>query len=91
MTKFLVITIILLLIVISILFLTMFISYKNFCKEIEIIKQDSLKKQNESNKKVSEVISNANKKKQKIHTDNADSDFANSLDILQNLTEGYCE
>ena len=56
--------------------------------KLEKQKNDFLKQWNEHQKKQEEILKNAQKTKENLHTGNNDSDFNNSLNILQNLAEG---
>lgn len=55
-------------------------------KKIEKQKKDFIKKQEKQNQKIEEVLNNANKKKNEIHSD-TNSSFDNSLSVLQEYAE----
>lgn len=80
MTKSIFIAIAVLGLVIVVLLFAMWLQRKILKSQVKKQKQKDIKTQNEQNKKVSEVLNNANKEKNNLHNDNA---FSVSLDILQ--------
>lgn len=80
MTKSIFIAIAVLGLVIVVLLFAMWVQRKILKSQVEKQKQKDIKTQNEQNKKVSEVLNNANEEKNNLHNDNA---FNVSLDILQ--------
>ena len=68
--------------------LVILIQRKLWKLKLEKQKNDFLKQWNEHQKKQEEILKNAQKTKENLHTGNNDSDFNNSLNILQNLAEG---
>lgn len=77
------------LILVSFVFILIFyiLMQKEFSqKKIEKQKKDFIKKQEKQNQKIEEVLNNANKKKNEIHSD-SNSSFDNSLNILQEYAE----
>lgn len=82
MTKSLFITIAILCLVIVVLIFAMWLQRKILKSQVEKQKQKDIQVQNEQNKKTSEVLSNANEKKQNLHSDDNNA-FNASLDILQ--------
>lgn len=80
MTKSIFIAIAVLGLVIVVLLFAMWLQRKILKSQVKKQKQKDIKTQNEQNKKVSEVLNNANEEKNNLHNDNA---FSVSLDILQ--------
>lgn len=79
----------LILILIGFVFILIFciLMQKEFSeKKIKKQKEDFKQKQKEQNQKIEEVLNNANKKKDGIHTSNNNA-FDNSLNVLQEYAE----
>lgn len=87
MTKFLLITIAVLFVLILILCITVAIQKKLYSKKIKNLKAETQEQISVENKKISEILSNAKNKKDTLHFDNVSS-FNSSLELLQNLTKG---
>lgn len=87
MTKFLLITIAVLFVLILILCITVAIQKKLYSKKINNLKAETQEQISVENKKISEILSNAKNKKDTLHSDNVSS-FNSSLELLQNLTKG---
>ena len=87
MTKFFLITIAVLFVLILILCITVAIQKKLYSKKIKNLKAETQEQISVENKKISEILSNAKNKKDTLHSDNVSS-FNSSLELLQNLTKG---
>lgn len=87
MTEFFLITILVLFCLIAILILIICVQSKVHKTKLKNLESEYKENQNEENKRVSEVLNNANNQKDSIHADNSTS-FNNSLNILQKYAKG---
>lgn len=88
MTKFLLITACVLAVLFVFCVLALFVQKKVYASKLKKQEQDFLKQWNELQEKQEEILKNAQKTKESLHTGSNDSDFSNSLNILQNLAGG---
>ncbi len=86
MTKFLLITLAVLLGIILILVLAIVIQNKIYSKKIEDIEKKTQEEKSAVNKIISEILSDAENKKDTLHSDSISS-FNASLNLLQNLAK----
>lgn len=82
MIKFFLILTLVLVVILAILILIICVQSHLNKKRLQNIKSEYQEKQNQENKRVNEVLNNAQNDKNNLHGD-ANSSFANSLDILQ--------
>lgn len=87
MTKFFLITILVLICLVAILILIICVQSKLHKTKLKNLESEYKENQNQENNRVSEVLSNANNQKDSIHTDNSTS-FNNSLNILHKYAKG---
>lgn len=88
MTKALLILVCSLLALLAAAVLALFIQSKFYKGRLEKQKRDFLEQWNELQLKQKEILDNAKQKKESLHSGNSDTNFNNSLNVLQNLAAG---
>ena len=65
--------------------LTIFVQKKVYQAKLKKMERDFLKRWNLMQSRQEEILKNAKQKKESLHSGNSDTNFNNSLNVLQNL------
>lgn len=68
--------------------LALFVQKKAYQAKLKKMERDFLKRWNSMQSRQEEILKNAKQKKESLHSGNSDTNFNNSLDVLQNLAAG---
>lgn len=68
--------------------LAIFVQKKVYQAKLKKIERDFLKRWNSMQSRQEEILKNAKQKKESLHSGNSDTNFNNSLNVLQNLAAG---
>ena len=68
--------------------LALFVQKKVYQAKLKKMERDFLKRWNLMQSRQEEILKNAKQKKESLHSGNSDTDFNNSLNVLQDLAAG---
>ena len=68
--------------------LALFVQKKVYQAKLKKMERDFLKRWNSMQSRQEEILKNAKQKKESLHSGNSDTNFNNSLNVLQNLAVG---
>lgn len=68
--------------------LIIFVQKKVYQAKLKKMERDFLKRWNLMQSRQEEILKNAKQKKESLHSGNSDTNFNNSLNVLQNLAAG---
>jgi len=68
--------------------LALFVQKKVYQAKLKKMERDFLKRWNSMQSRQEEILKNAKQKKGSLHSGNSDTNFNNSLNVLQNLAAG---
>lgn len=68
--------------------LALFVQKKVYQAKLKKMECDFLKRWNSMQSRQEEILKNAKQKKESLHSGNSDTNFNNSLNVLQNLAVG---
>lgn len=68
--------------------LALFVQKKVYQAKLKKMERDFLKRWNSMQSRQEEILKNAKQKKESLHSGNSDTNFNNSLNVLQNLAAG---